>query len=190
MFVYAGIDEAGYGPLLGPLVIGRAVLVIPKLAHDAPTPDLWLRLGKAVCKRISDRAGRIAINDSKKLTTKAAGIRHLELGCLAFDALRLGPEHAFGSLGDWDVRRFRTNVVVTGEGEDELVGSTVRLGDAELEVTKRISRCVMVTRPQPGLDRDLAVLKAVNAERESCLSIGALVAAPGTIRVGDELTVR
>ena len=91
MYVYAGIDEAGYGPLLGPLVVGRSVLVIPKLDPDAPAPDLWLRLGKAVCKRISDRAGRIAINDSKKLTTKAAGIRHLELGCLAFASL---PDHA------------------------------------------------------------------------------------------------
>ena len=87
MYVYAGIDEAGYGPLLGPLVVGRSVLVIPKLDSDAPTPDLWLRLGKAVCKRLSDRAGRIAINDSKKLTTKAAGVRYLELGCLAFAAL-------------------------------------------------------------------------------------------------------
>jgi len=93
MFVYAGIDEAGYGPLLGPLVVGRSVLIIPKLDADAPTPDLWLRLGKAVCKRISDRAGRIAINDSKKLTTKAAGVKHLELGCLAFARLQEAADH-------------------------------------------------------------------------------------------------
>ena len=32
------------------------------------------------------------------------------------------------SLGGWDVRRFRTNVVVDGSGEDGLVGGTVRLG--------------------------------------------------------------
>ncbi len=101
MFVYAGIDEAGYGPLLGPLVIGRSILTIPKLDHDAPTPDLWLRLGKAVCKRLSDKAGRIAINDSKKLTTKAAGIKHLELGCLAFAGLAQSQDRPLQSLSDW-----------------------------------------------------------------------------------------
>ena len=91
------------------------------------------------------------------------------------------------SLGDWDVRRFRANIVVSGEGEDEIVGSRVALGDAVLDITKRISRCVMVTRPQPGLPRDLDVLKRVNDERDGCLSIGATVLREATIRVGDEL---
>lgn len=94
-----------------------------------------------------------------------------------------------GSLGEWDVRRFRTNVVVDGSGEDHFVGDHLCFGDgsgsAELAVFKRIDRCVMVSRPQPGLDRDLALLKQINRERERCLSIGALVAKPGTIAVGD-----
>lgn len=87
MFVYAGIDEAGYGPFFGPLTVGRCVLRIPKLDHDVAPPDLWARLNKAVCRRLSGRKGRVVVNDSKKLTTKAAGIRHLELGCLAFASL-------------------------------------------------------------------------------------------------------
>ncbi|MEM9747679.1 MAG: MOSC N-terminal beta barrel domain-containing protein [Actinomycetota bacterium] len=91
------------------------------------------------------------------------------------------------SLRDWDVRRFRTNVVVDGAGEDEFVGRSVRLGEVRLDVVKRIDRCVMVTRPQPGLDRDLDVLKTVNAERESYLSIGCLVSSPGVVAVGDQL---
>ncbi len=89
------------------------------------------------------------------------------------------------ALGEFDVRRFRTNVVVDGEGEDRLVGSSAMLGTARLEVMKQIDRCVMVTRPQPGLERDLGVLKQIIAERNNTLSVGALVAEPGLVAVGD-----
>lgn len=92
------------------------------------------------------------------------------------------------SLGDWDRRRFRTNVILDGEGEDELVGTTARLGDeVRLDVTKRIDRCVMVTRPQPGVDRDLDVLRTINRVRATCLAIGALIDQPGRVGVGDVL---
>lgn len=87
MFIYAGIDEAGYGPLLGPLLVSRFTFAIPALPSDSRTPQLWQRLSKAVCRDLASRKGRIAVNDSKKLTTAAAGIRHLELGCLAFAAV-------------------------------------------------------------------------------------------------------
>ena len=97
------------------------------------------------------------------------------------------------SLGDWDVRRFRTNVVVDGAGEDAWVGDRVRIGadgvGPVLSVAKRIDRCVMVSRPQPGLDKDLDVLRTINREREACLSVGALVERAGTVAVGDTLTV-
>jgi hypothetical protein len=46
----------------------------------------------------------------------------------------------------------------------------------------------MVTRPQPGLERDLDVLRTINREREACVAIGALVARPGRVSVGDVVT--
>ena len=92
------------------------------------------------------------------------------------------------TLRDWDIRRFRTNLVVTGDGEDEFVGSTVQLGTCLLEVTKRIDRCIMVTRPQPGLERDLGVLQSIHRDSASCLSIGALITRPGSIAVGDQVS--
>jgi uncharacterized protein YcbX len=94
-----------------------------------------------------------------------------------------------GTLGTWDRRRFRANVVLEGTGEDALVGRRVRLGSAELDVVKQVGRCVMVTRPQPGgIGRDNGVLKTIHRERDGSLAVGALVARAGPVAVGDELT--
>lgn len=95
-----------------------------------------------------------------------------------------------GSLRDWDHRRFRINVVVDGPAgaEFDLVGQQIRLGDAVLDVVKPIDRCVMVTRPQPGLERDLDVLCAVNADHGGNLGSAAMVVTPGAIRLGDVIT--
>jgi uncharacterized protein len=94
-----------------------------------------------------------------------------------------------GTLGTWDRRRFRANVVLEGTGEDALVGRRVRLGGAELDAVKPVGRCVMVTRPQPGgIGRDNGVLKTIHRERDGSLAVGALVARAGPVAVGDELT--
>jgi uncharacterized protein YcbX len=94
------------------------------------------------------------------------------------------------AMGDWAWRRFRANVVIDGE-EAELVDHRVRVGSAELDVVKRIGRCVMTTRPQPdGIDRDLDVLRTINRGRGGFLGVGALVVDPGSIAVGDEVTIR
>ncbi|HEX5534071.1 MAG TPA: MOSC N-terminal beta barrel domain-containing protein [Actinomycetales bacterium] len=94
-----------------------------------------------------------------------------------------------GTLGEWDRRRFRANVVLTGDGEDDLVDRAARMGDVELRVTKRIDRCVMVTRPQPdGVSLDRDVLRAIHRERGGCLAVGALVTQPGIVRLGDPVT--
>ena len=99
MYIYAGIDEAGYGPMYGPMTVGCAVLSLPDRPSDAKPPALWDMLDSAVCKQLHGRQGRVVVNDSKKLKTKAAGIKHLELGLLAFAGLhdRKHPE----DVGQW-----------------------------------------------------------------------------------------
>lgn len=89
MYVYSGIDEAGYGPMFGPLLVGRAVLTIPRVTRDEmPTPpQLWQRLRRAVCRQLQGAHGRLVVNDSKKVHTPAAGVRHLERGVLTFAGL-------------------------------------------------------------------------------------------------------
>ena len=87
MLVYAGIDEAGYGPMLGPLCVASATFVLKDADPTEGPPDLWDLLASAVCRRSSDKKRRIAIDDSKKLkgasSARAHPCRHLERGVLA-----------------------------------------------------------------------------------------------------------
>ena len=95
-----------------------------------------------------------------------------------------------GTIGSWDARRFRANIVLDAAGEDAFVGSALTVGEASLEVGMRITRCVMTTRAQPGgVTRDLDVLRTIVRERGAQLAIGAIVAGCGTVRLGDTLAV-
>jgi uncharacterized protein YcbX len=91
------------------------------------------------------------------------------------------------TLGTWDRRRFRLNLMLDAPGDDQITGD-VTVGTVGLRIRKPIDRCIMVTRAQPGLERDLEVLKRVRDERSNQLGIGAVVTTPGTITVGDELS--
>ncbi len=80
MAVLAGIDEAGYGPLLGPLVVSSVVLEVPDELLKA---DLWHLLEDAVTKTKKHAKGRLLITDSKKAYSKSSGIRQLQRTVLA-----------------------------------------------------------------------------------------------------------
>jgi hypothetical protein len=48
----------------------------------------------------------------------------------------------------------------------------------------------MTTRAQPGgLERDLGVMRTIARERDARLAVGGLVVRPGTVGVGDRLSV-
>lgn len=88
--IVAGIDEAGLGPLLGPLCLGSSAVEVPTGQADTPEhlPDLWRLLGDAVSST-RDRSGRrLHVSDSKKVFAGRAdaGRVALERGVLAFQA--------------------------------------------------------------------------------------------------------
>jgi ribonuclease HII len=80
MATLIGIDEAGYGPLLGPLVVSAVGLEMPAGLLRA---DLWEVLGKAVSAQKRGLAGRLLIADSKKAYNRKKGIDPLRRSVLA-----------------------------------------------------------------------------------------------------------
>lgn len=88
---YFGADEAGYGPVLGPLCIALTGVEVDNWTPGEPPPDLWDRLKTALCReaRQALKSGRLAIDDSKKLKrpNDSRGLHplaHLERGVLGF----------------------------------------------------------------------------------------------------------
>jgi uncharacterized protein YcbX len=100
---------------------------------------------------------------------------------------------ALHPAGDWDPRRFRANVLIEADGEpwleDTWCGRTVRIGEVELDALQPCIRCTMVTRPQPGLDRDLDTYRTLARHHGGTFGVWASVRAPGTIRSGDRVDV-
>jgi uncharacterized protein YcbX len=92
-----------------------------------------------------------------------------------------------------DRRRFRPNIVLDGAGsdlvEDGWVGHRFTIGGVVVRVDERTERCVMTTNSQDELPQDPAVLAAVTKLNDVCLGVYATVEQPGTIRVGDTLTM-
>jgi len=81
MAVVAGIDEAGYGPLLGPLAVSATAFRVPDEAAEA---DLWELLRGAVARGAVRKSDRLRVADSKKLHHGGAGIEPLERNVLPF----------------------------------------------------------------------------------------------------------
>ncbi|HEX3148336.1 MAG TPA: hypothetical protein VHR66_09655 [Gemmataceae bacterium] len=79
-----GLDEAGYGPNLGPLVLASSSCHVPATADGC----LWQILSAAVRKAEHSDDGRLLIDDSKKVNEGKAGLARLEAGVFAVMALR------------------------------------------------------------------------------------------------------
>jgi ribonuclease HII len=93
--ILAGIDEAGYGPLLGPLVVGCCAFEVNGAEADGELPCVWKRLKKLISKNRTKAGRKLHINDSK--IVYQAGVKELERAILALIATKIeqcdGLEH-------------------------------------------------------------------------------------------------
>lgn len=81
--VIAGIDEAGYGPLLGPLLVGCSAFAVEGTAPPADAlPCLWDRLRGVVSRHRDKHARKLHIEDSKSVYSPSQGLRELERSVL------------------------------------------------------------------------------------------------------------
>lgn len=93
MAVLVGIDEAGYGPILGPLVVSSTSFQVMDHHFKA---DWWQTLEKSVSKQKKRLLGRLLITDSKKAYSKSTGTKHLQrstLACLMLNSHRHATLH-------------------------------------------------------------------------------------------------
>lgn len=96
---------------------------------------------------------------------------------------------------DWDVRRFRPNLVLEVDDdpfvEDGWVGRRLAVGaEVVLQVDQPTVRCAMPLRAQPGLAREAGLYRAMtelNGPHPNHLGSYASVAVPGPVSVGDRV---
>lgn len=111
-----GIDEAGYGPNLGPLLLAATVWEIPGKPADT---DLFQQFSEVVRDADAFADGRLLIADSKQVYSPSQGLAALEMG--VFAGLRLwgdgGPERVVTSNFHTLVRALHQGPTGVLEGE-------------------------------------------------------------------------
>jgi len=202
-------DDAGIDSTLSTF-LDREVVLASKVPEGPTFEEVWPSdvEGMAPADFIS--------STSNETTTEGDAISDLALAMAAppgtfFDlsslhlltTSTLAALQAAGPDAEFDVRRYRPNVLIEtpeqGFVENGWVAGTVAIGgSASAHVDLSTMRCVMTTLAQRDLKADRQTLRVVSKANRieipglgvwACAGVYASVSAPGTIRLGDPVTV-
>lgn len=160
--------------------------------YDADVPVLEFPDGRmlrgddpAVHEALSEHVGRpvtLAREDQ---------VSHFDEG-----PIHLVATHSLSTIGerhgrDVDARRLRPNIVVQSDlSEEQWEGRRIAVGDkVVLQVLYAMPRCVMLDLPTVDLPADGGLLRTVTDANDGCFGVVADVVAPGTVRVGDPVSL-
>jgi hypothetical protein len=178
-----GIDEAGYGPRIGPLCHGYSAI---RCRDDHPTPpDLWKLLHPSVM-RVPGFAGSTIVDDSKKVHGSPGGKELLARGIRAFLSCAPGaPETSSECLNELYVRILPEQDRIRLE-EDEWCTVLAQVEQAEplpeaspeepssepsLGKPKRVSKSVAALGPAP--EKIPPVHEALSQNGITVMAVGA-----------------
>lgn len=94
---------------------------------------------------------------------------------------------------DWDIRRFRPNLVIetqdqySGLAEQQWLGKKLHVGKVVIDCNSTAIRCGAITRQQQGIPFNKTILRSIVKEADQNLGIYGDISGQGRLSVGDAI---
>lgn len=141
------------------------------------------------------------VADPRLAAELGEGVRLIKQNRGVFDAMPLSliTVQTVGEVGrlvgrELEVQRFRPNLLVDADGsepfvEESWLGCVLAIGALRMRLDQRDPRCVIVNIDPATDERDARVLRTIARERANCAGVYGSTVHPGTVTVGDPVTL-